>query len=188
MLAIGGRDQNPANFPDSRLGIFTVGATLYEQDYDVHLFAHDQIANNGTGQAFNEVVSAVLNRDVDNVAMMGYSWGGGSTCSLSSALNSHALVKSAGYKLVFTAYIDAFRRGSFLGLSPETRKPIGSLYHVNYYQRKDWLLKGTSVAGAVNTNVTQTTWGKNLLHTTIDDSAVLQGLLTSALTARVTAR
>ena len=65
--------------------------------------------------------------------------------------------------------------------------PVGTAYHDNFYQRKDFLLKGNSIAGAHNTNVTQTSWGKSLVHTTIDDSATLQGLLVGDLMTRVIA-
>ena len=51
VVAIGGNTQNPANFGDPRLGIFTVGGTLYQQGYDVHLFAHGQVSSSGQGAA-----------------------------------------------------------------------------------------------------------------------------------------
>lgn len=187
VIAIGGRDQNPSNFGDSRLGTFTMGGTLYSQGYDVQLFSHEQVGDNGLGAAYDEVVSAVLKRNADDVAIYGYSWGGGATYNLTVALNANAALAPAGYRLAYTAYVDAFRRSSFLGLSAETRKPVATAFHDNFYQRKDWLLKGSSVFGAYNINVTNTTWGKNLSHTSIDDNATLQSLLVNNLMTRVIA-
>jgi hypothetical protein len=184
VLAIGGNGQSPSNFGDSRLGVYTIGGNLYNQGYDVRLYAHDQVATNGLGAAYDEVVSAVLNRNVDSVAIYGYSWGGGATYDLSVALNKNAALAPAGYRLAYTAYVDAIRHYS---LGAETRKPIGTLVHDNFYQRKDWLLRGTSISGSNNVNVTQTTWGRSLTHTTIDDNATLQSLLINSLITRIVA-
>lgn len=182
VIAIGGNSQDPRNFGDPRLGVFTLGGTLYESGYDVHLYSHDQIQTNGRGAAYNEVVSAVLNRNADNVAIIGYSWGGGATYDLSAALYANSSLAPAGYRLQYTAYVDAIRHYS---LSAETRKPVGTQSHDNFYQRRDWLLKGNSVAGANNINVTQTSWGQSLVHTTLDDNATLQILLVGNLKTRV---
>jgi len=155
VIAIGGNQQNPANVGDPRLGVSTIGLTLYQQGYDVHLYSYDKVASNGQGAAFNEVKSAVLKRGVSDIAIVGYSWGGGSTYQLAAGLNSDAALKGR-YQLQYTAYIDGIRQCS---ISSETRLPTGTLYHDNLYQRKDFLIKGNSVSGAVNVNVTTTTWG-----------------------------
>jgi hypothetical protein len=182
VIAIGGNTQDPSKVGDPNLGTFTMGATLYDQGYDVHLYAHNQVSSTGKGAAYDEVVSAVLKRNVDNVAIFGYSWGGGATYDLTNALSTTTTLAPAGYKLQYTAYVDGIRHGS---LSAETRKPVGTAFHDNYFQRKDWLLKGNTIAGASNTNVTLTAWGKSLVHTTIDDSSTLQSLLVGNLVARV---
>ena len=190
VIAIGGNSQDPRNFGDPRLGTFTMAGALYDQGYDVHMYSHNQIQSSspgiGQGAAYNEVVSAVLQRDVDNVAIFGYSWGGGATYELSYALSRNTALVPAGYKLQYTAYVDGIRHTSLF--SAETRLPIGTMYHDNFYQRKDWLLKGNSVAGANNVNVTtQRSWGKGLVHTTIDDSAELQAELVGKLMTKVIA-
>jgi hypothetical protein len=181
VIVIGGNTQDPANVGDPRLGVFAIGLTLYQQGYDVHLFSHSQVQSSGQGAAFNEVKSAVLNRNVDYVAILGYSWGGGATYELAAGLKADATM-AGQYQLKYTAYIDGIRHGS---ISAETRLPALTQYHDNFYQRKDWLLKGNSVAGANNVNVTLTTWGKSLVHTTIDDNATLQGLLVNKLMTRI---
>jgi hypothetical protein len=182
VIAIGGNTQDPRNFGDSRLGAFTMGGTLYDRGYDVHLYAHDQVQSSGQGAAYNEVKNAVLNRNVDYVAIFGYSWGGGATYELSVGLKNTPVL-AGKYQLTYTAYVDGIRHGS---ISAETRLPAGTQWHDNFYQRKDWLLRGNSVAGAKNNvNVTLTAWGKSLVHTTIDDHATLQSILVNNLMTRV---
>ena len=182
VIAIGGNTQDPSKFGDPNLGAFTMAGTLYDKGYDVHMFAHNQIQSTGRGAAYDEVVSAVLNRNVDNVAIFGYSWGGGATYELANGLKANTALAPAGYKLQYTAYVDGIRHNT---ISAETRLPPGTLYHDNYFQRKDLLPRGNTVSGAQNLNVTTTSWGKNLGHTTIDDSPTLQGLLVGSLMAHV---
>jgi hypothetical protein len=182
VIAIGGFTHDPRYFGDPSLGTFTMAGKLYDTGYDVHLFAQDQVQSTGKGAAYNEVKSAVLTRNVDYVAIFGFSWGGGATYELAAGLrNTPAL--AGKYQLKFTAYVDGIQRFT---LNSETRLPLGTQFHANYFQRIDWLLKGNSVAGAKNVNVTQTFWGKNLNHTTIDDNAILHSFLLNDLITRVT--
>lgn len=182
VVAIGGNTQDPRNVGDPRLGIFTMATTLYDSGYDVALFAHSEVQSSGQGAAYNEVSSAVLDRNVDNVAILGYSWGAGATYELSKGLAANSAVAAAGYRLQYTASVDGIRHYS---ISAETRKPVATQFHDNYYQRKDWLLRGNSISGANNVNVTNTTWGKSLVHTTIDDNATLQSYLVNSLKTHV---
>ncbi|HND55601.1 MAG TPA: hypothetical protein PLV92_24470, partial [Pirellulaceae bacterium] len=182
VIVIGGNTQDPRRVGDPNLGVFTIGATLYDRGYDVQLFAHSQVSSTGRGAAYDEVVSAVLNRNVDNVAILGYSWGGGATYELAAGLKANTSLATAGYQLRYTAYIDAITHNS---ITAETRMPAGSKFHDNFYQRKDFWLKGNAVAGANNVNVTATTWGASLVHTTVDDSPTLQSLLVNSLVTRI---
>jgi len=183
VIVIGGNSQNPANVGDPRLGVFTTGLTLYKQGYDVHLYSHDKVQSTGQGAAFNEVKSAVLKRNVDYVAILGYSWGGGATYELAAGLKADASL-AGQFQLKYTASIDGIRHNT---ISAETRLPPSTLYHDNLFQRRDWLLRGNNVAGAVNLNVTSTAWGQSLVHTTIDDSAMVQSIIVSNLTTKVPA-
>jgi hypothetical protein len=182
VIAIGGNTQDPSGFGDPNLGTFTMAGKLYDQGYDVHMFAHDKVSSTGRGAVYDEVTSAILKRNADNVAIFGYSWGGGATYDLTKALAANTKLKPAGYKLVFTAYVDGIRHSA---ISAETRLPVGTAYHDNFFQRSDFLLEGNSVAKGHNTNVTNTSWGKSLSHTTIDDSPTLQSLLLGHLITRV---
>jgi hypothetical protein len=184
VLAIAGNTQSPSQFGDPNLGIYTIAGSLYAQGYDVQLYGHyDVSSRDGKGNAYADTVSAVLNRNVNNVAVIGYSWGGGATYNLSNALKKTPSLATAGYKLVYTAYIDGIRQGS---ISAETRKPVGTLNHDNIYQRKDSFPHGNTVKGAnLNLNVTTTTWGKLLRHVTIDDHPTVQQIIIDNLTAHV---
>jgi hypothetical protein len=179
VIGIGGNGQDPTNLSSS--GIFTIGVNLYRQGYDVKLYSHDKVNSNGTGAAYNDVVTAVTKRNVDYLAIIGFSWGGGAEYQLAAGLKANTALQGQ-YTLSYTAYIDGITHYS---ISSERRLPPGTLYHDNIYQRKDWLLKGNSVTGANNLNVTLTTWGKNLVHTSMDDDPTVQGIIITNLTAKV---
>ena len=184
VAAIAGNTQSPTQFGDPNVGVYTIAGQLYSQGYDVQLYAHGQVQKDGKGAVYNDIVDGVLKRNVNNVAIVGYSWGGGATYDLSNALKKTTTLAPAGYRLVYTAYIDGIRHSS---LSSETRKPVGTLYHDNIFQRKDLFPRGNTVLGAVNLNVTKTSWGANLRHVTIDDDPTVQQILTTNLKARVIA-
>jgi hypothetical protein len=189
VIAIAGNTQEPTQFNDPNVGVYAVAGSLYNQGYDVQIYAHHQVSKAtktiGKGQIYDDTVTAVLKRNVNNVAIIGYSWGGGATYNLSNALKKTSTLAPAGYKLVYTAYIDAIRHGS---ITSETRKPVGTLYHDNIYQRKDFAPRGNKVTGAnLNLNVTTTSWGSLLRHVTVDDHPVVRQTLIDNLKARVIA-
>ncbi len=184
IIVIAGNTQEPTRFGDPTLGVYTVAGQLYEQGYDVQLYAHGDVLKDGKGKAYADVVDGVLNRNVNNVAMLGYSWGAGAAYNLSNALKKTTPLAAAGYRLTYSASIDGIRHRA---ISAETRKPVGSAHHDNIYQRKDIVPRGNNVSGAKNLNVTKTTWGKNLRHVTIDDDPTVQQMLIDSLTARVIA-
>lgn len=181
VVAIGGNTQDPGRAGEPGLGIFEIAEQLYDSGQDVRMFAHGAVKLNGRGAAYDEVVRAVSQRNVDDVAIVGYSWGGGATRDLAAALQSNRALRQAGYRLAYSASIDGIRHGS---ISSETRLPPGSLAHDNLFQRRDPLLRGAAVVGAWNLNVNDTVWGAELRHTTIDDADELQALIVDRLMAR----
>jgi hypothetical protein len=178
VVAIGGNGQDPATLTGS---VFAIAHTLYQRGYDVQMYRHDQVSSSGAGAAFNEVVSAVRNRNVDYVAIIGFSWGGGATYELANGLKSNVAIQGQ-FTLTYTAYIDGITHGS---ITSERRLPPGSQYHDNVFQRTDWLLRGNRVNGANNLDVSRTSWGRGLGHTTIDDSPIVHVILVTNLTSRV---
>ena len=182
VIALGGENQSPSDPPDTNHGMFVVAKTLYGMGYDVHMYDEDNVGSSGAGSVYDEVVSAVQKRGIHVVAIYGYSHGGGSTHDLASRLDTNR--GSIGtFSIDYTAYVDGIRNSSDIDISSETRLPPSTAYHVNYYQRNDFLLRGNSVPGsAVDVNVTNTPWGSSLVHGSIDDhpnvrDGVLQPLL-----------
>lgn len=80
--------------------------------------------------------------------MIGYSHGGGAEYQLAREVNK----RIPGTWVPYTAYIDAVQKGK---ITPETRRPPGSIYHANYWQQNlgeipedfQWI-QGSSMANA----------------------------------------
>jgi len=144
VIALGGNGQDPNDPPNNPAnhGVFMLAIELYHEGYDVHMY-NEEVgvdADNGGGAAYDEVLSAVQDRVVNDVAIYGYSHGGGATYNLASDLTA------ANISIDFTAYIDAVTQG---GTSQETGLPLGTGFHANYYQPNGALeLGGGPVAGA----------------------------------------
>lgn len=191
VVAIGGFTEDPRQFGDPNLGVFTMAGTLYSQGYDVHLFSENQVPPTGLGVVYNEIVSAVHDRNAAHVAIYGHSWGAGATYELSRALQANRDLRRDGYRLDYTGYIDAIHHGNIEHITAkdvksERRKPAGTHYHDNYYQRLDPFLRGNSVLFAHNVNVNKTSWGRTLVHITIDNDPTVQSIMLGHLTSRVT--
>jgi hypothetical protein len=168
VIAIGGENQDPTDPPDAGHGTFAIATNLYMHGYDVHMFNEDGLY----GVIHTEVSNAIVRRGVSNVAIIGYSHGGGATHDLAETLAGENL---GSWQLSFTAYIDAVAEPA-AGI--EDQRPTNSVYHVNYYQTPHtfedlWLGGGPmqNPPGAnVEVNVSGTGWGTNLTHFTIDDA------------------
>jgi hypothetical protein len=108
---------------------------------DVHEFKKTDVdPNDGTGHVLKEIVSAINDRAVDHVVLIGYSRGGGKIFPLSMAL---MFDKADGtitrpFTVPMTAYIDAIDPNFLLGLQvdqmSETRRPKLTDFHLNQYQ------------------------------------------------------
>lgn len=185
VIALGGENQSPSDPPDSNHGIFNIAANLYAMGYDVHMYDEDVVSSSGAGQAYDEVVRAVSQRGIGIVSMIGYSHGGGSTHDLAERLANNA--GSIGtFSVPYTAYIDGIENDSDIDLDAERRLPPGTQYHVNYYQRNDFFIRGNSVPGAdLNLNVNSTPWGGSLQHTSVDDHPNVRSGVQDPLVARV---
>ena len=133
VVALGGEGQVPADPANTTHGVFQLAIDLYGQGYDVHMYDEDNVGDDGAGAVYDEVVDAVQDRTVTNVAVYGYSHGGGSTHDLSERLYDDRATIGA-FSNRFTAYIDAIENDSDIDMQPEERRPPGSAYHVNYYQ------------------------------------------------------
>ena len=87
------------------------------------------------------------------------------------------------FSLPFTAYIDSVENDSDTDLDPEVRLPIGTEYHVNYYQASPlWLIWGDSVMGA---DVDELVSGLFVTHITITNQSIVQDGIYDRLVERV---
>lgn len=182
VIALGGENQTPDDPPAGNDGMFNIAASLYAMGYDVHMYDEDNVNSSGGGATYDEVVRAVQQRGIGIVSIFGYSHGGGSTHDLAERLNNNR--GSIGtFTIPYTAYVDGIENDSDIDVESETRLPPTTAYHLNYYQRNDFFIKGNSVPGAnVNVNVNNESWGGGLDHGGCDDhpnvrSAVFNGLV-----------
>ena len=180
-------------------GIFDVMVQMYESGYDAYYFNEDDVysgpyvSNSYTGQGpvkrvIDNAVGGPTNlnlppgqlapyagRFVTEVGLIGHSHGGGSVYDLTWRLNLWGYQYNP-FTISFTGYVDAIVQR---GINAETRLPVGTAFHANYYQRNG-VIDGYEVAGAqisddVNADRGWTDEnGDELTHGTIDNSQDLQ--------------
>ncbi|MFH1923956.1 MAG: Ig-like domain-containing protein, partial [Planctomycetota bacterium] len=166
VIAFGGNDRDPLY---AGSGTFLIAQDLYDEGYDVHAFNEEDV-DAWNRPPHHEVVSAIDERGVAQVAVLGYSQGGGATYVLSTQLAQDP--PTADWELAFTAYIDAVRHD---GWNPEVRRPLGPgpTYHLNYWQHTP--TGPLNLRGNVGENdnfeldVNTVPWGATLDHYTIDN-------------------
>ncbi|MFP8873206.1 MAG: proprotein convertase P-domain-containing protein, partial [Myxococcota bacterium] len=161
-------------------GISYLAVDFHEEAYDSHMYVENEVAADGSGSVYDEIVSAIQNRGVTQIAMYGFSHGGGSIYDLSERLDANK-GSIGSFDLVFTAYIDGIENDSDVDLDAEERLPIGTGYHVNYYQSSFlWWIWGASVPGA---DVDELVTGVS--HITITNDPDVQSGIHDALVLRV---
>jgi hypothetical protein len=193
VIALGGEGQVPSRPFDPNHGTFLVGRDLYESGYDVFCLDEDGVLPDGSGPVYDEVVNAVQHRGVDEVAIFGYSHGGGSTWSLAARLDAMALMIGP-FSVSFTSYVDGVENDSDTDVDMELRRPIGSGLHANHYQVgtlfEDFFLDGGPVPSSIppptGLNVETTAWGASATHFTVDDYPQVLSFLRSNLEGVVT--
>lgn len=197
VIALGGEGHVPAdpvNDPGNH-GTFQLAIDLYKQGYNVFMFDEDGVVNDGSGPVYDIAVVAVLNHAVTEIAIFGYSHGGGSTYLLADRLTTvfAPTLPPGAFSIPFTSYVDAVEEN---GLGAETRFPTGSAYLLNYYQQGEfplWLNGGPVTAvppGVVappptGLDVETTPWGAGATHGNIDDLPQVVNAIENNLTSRV---
>jgi hypothetical protein len=194
VIVLGGEDQVPSDPPNAEHGVFGIATDFYRAGYDVHMYDEDAVNNVGAdyppaGRPNREVVEARTVRGVTQVAVFGYSHGGGSTFLLANRLST-----VNNLNVNFTAYVDAVSdNNGELDVRQEQRRPTGSAFHANYFQQGvlnplnagfDYGLDGGPmtylVPGDFEINVeTQpvgTPWDTNATHYTIDNAQWANGV------------
>jgi hypothetical protein len=154
----------------------------YEIGYDAHIFVPLDSPNRtlfGEGPAYAEVSSAVKSRAVTQLAIVGYSHGGGATYSLAKAVDATNLLP-AGVSISFSAYIDAIDNTHVLSRGAERHRPPGSMYFLNIYQPHRQGRHGVSIRSA-NQNILK----QNLNHSSIVRDKDVQHAVEEGLSSRV---
>jgi hypothetical protein len=186
VIVFGGDDQTPSDpvSEPKNFGMFQTAIDLYREGYDVRMYKEGRLddvtpttAANYPNPILNDVRNAIQKHGQTNVAIMGYSHGGGQTYNLAHFLNRHR-ASIGTFTIVFTSYIDAIQKE---WNSAETRLPPGSQFHVNQYQRntntlQEGYLNGNKVPGAA-VEVDQGKMKPWIRHETIDDQKVVIDLL-----------
>ncbi|MCA9252633.1 MAG: dockerin type I repeat-containing protein [Phycisphaerales bacterium] len=193
VVALGGENQ-PTSVPvDPNHGTFLVGIAMYNVGFDVHMFDEDVVGSDGSGEAYNTVVDAIVNRQVDKVAIFGYSHGGGSTYDMADRLD----INRAGigvFSILYTSYVDAVGNNSDVDTSMELRRPPSTGYHLNHYQHgsffEDLSLDGGPVPNSnpppTGLDIETTPWGATSTHFEVDDFIEVRSLMESTIESNVT--
>jgi hypothetical protein len=192
VVALGGEGQSPSLPLDPNHGTFVVGTELYELGYDVHMYDEDGVTSTGSGPVYDEVVNSVQSRGVADVAVFGYSHGGGSTHDLAERLDAFR-AGIGTFAIPFTSYVDGVENDSDIDTDPELRYPPSSAFHANHYQRgtfADFFLDGGPVPGSSpppsGLDVETTTWGAGATHFIVDDFMQVRDFILLNLDLRTT--
>jgi hypothetical protein len=191
VMSLGGETQAPSVPVDQNHGTFVVGISLYQLGYDVHMYDEDNVAFDGSGPVYNEVVTAIQHREATTVGIFGYSHGGGSTYDLADRLD----VNRAGigtFTIEFTSYADGVSNDSDIDVFQENRRPPSTAYHANQFQvgsLGDFFLDGGPVPnsnpGPSGLNVESTTWGAASSHYDVDDYIQVRDYIQNNLVPRL---
>ncbi|MEO2169018.1 MAG: hypothetical protein ABGY42_13030 [bacterium] len=168
-------------------GIADMSIALQKLGYDAHMYAENVVDATGAGELYYEIISAVQERGVTQIAFIGFSHGGGSIYDVLAKLDADGI---GGFTVPFTAYIDGISNATDFTTLAEDRLPPGSAYHVNFYQTNFFTplwIWGTSIPGSVvDVNVNNTSWGGGALHINITQVEEVQLGILMPLTTEVT--
>ena len=118
-----------AVFPATLGPMLTVAESLYASGYDVHIFVPKESPSIlsrviGPGVAYNEIQSAIIDRSVTQIALIGYSHGGGAIYNLAKYMKRTELLQSrSDVTMPFSCYIDAIEYRVLTNLTGE-QKPL----------------------------------------------------------------
>lgn len=191
VVALGGEDQVPGLPLDPNHGTYVVAHELYSSGYDVLMRDEDQVGPDGAGAVYSEVVNAIQHRGVVELAIFGYSHGGGSTHDLAERLD---LFRGSigSFTIEFTSYVDGVQNDSDVDLDRELRRPPASAFHANHYQRgtlADFFLDGGPVPLSEpppsGLDAETTVWGAGTTHFLVDDFGEVRTFIQAGLAARL---
>jgi len=191
VVALGGEGQTPQVPVDPNHGTFVIGIELEQRGYDVLMRDEDEVDAAGAGPVYTEVVNAIQERGVAEIAVFGYSHGGGSTHDLCERLDAFRLAIGT-FAIGFTSYVDGVQNDSDVDIDMELRRPPSSGYHANHYQRgtfADFFLDGGAVPSSqpppTGLDVETIFWGVGATHFVVDDFDEVSDFIHLNLAARV---
>lgn len=173
-----GENHDPVVPAPPTMGTMQWAIDQYRMGYDVHAFEEPDIGEPLFGPGYAEIVSAINDRGVSSVAMIGYSHGGGTVWEIANKLTSDGWELFHPFEISFTGFIDAISQNWEVlpgTLGAVNTRPPGSLFHVSQYQRNLVPpLRGAPSGG--DDDIDRTSLGVN--HITIDDSLIVLDFLT----------
>jgi len=192
VVALGGEGQVPVTPVDTNAGTFVVANDLYEAGFDVHMYDEDVVSADGSGAAYDETVTAIRDRGVSEVAVYGYSHGGGSTYDLADRLDVNRAAIGV-FEIRYTSYVDSVSNNSDVDTGQELRRPPSAGFHLNHYQHgsffEDLGLDGGPVPNSnpppTGLDVETTPWGATSTHFQVDDFIQVRDLIVSSLAGEV---
>ncbi len=180
VIVFAGEFQVPSDpIADPSHGIVQFAIDEYRNGYNVFVYDEDDLSSYGAGAPYNEVVNAIMKQGITNVAIMGYSHGGGATYDLAWRLNENVRAGATlnditnPFSVPFTAYIDAIKRPTLNTAAVEDRPPL-SAFHVNQYETNS-AIHGVSIPTSdIDDDVSLR---PNMDHFSIDDDAQVLGVI-----------
>ncbi len=158
------------------------------------MYDEDLVIDDGSGAVYDEIVDAVQDRKVNQIAIFGYSHGGGSTYDLSELIETNK-EEIGTFTIPFTAYTDGVENDSDTDMDQENHRPRLSGYHANYYQHGmliDAFLDGGPIdaPGAdreidVEQEPEGDPWDPTATHFTVDNLAEVRGEIEERLQIEV---
>jgi len=128
IVVFGGLSQ----FPGGNDPIFNLAVrTLYERGWNVELRPETE-----DRQAANHIREGVTNRGVTQWGSIGFSVGADSVFDISNRLSD------LDADLRYTGYVDAIETVALVFPRARTELPVGTQYHENTYQRRDFAIPG----------------------------------------------
>jgi len=143
VIVLGGRAQQPADpIQNDTHGIFQWAIDRYREGYNVYMYNESDSNPGVIGATYMDLVNSINNHRTINIAIVGYSYGGGSTFVLSERVNDNVddvlIDIMQAFNVVLTGYVDAIQDQSWTATA-ERRRPWLSQYHVNFFQRNTWV-------------------------------------------------
>jgi hypothetical protein len=171
-----------------RTDMARIARTLVQRGFDVVLFEPSDLRS-ASSAALKDFANKFQAHRITEFALIGHSHGGGAIYQLSEILNRQFPMERVNgqYRLAFTAYLDAIQNSSGLATAAETRYPLNSHRHVNYFQQTLATVLTGGPVGYPAEDIDPNTWpGVSVDHESIDGNPTVQadliGKLVQALT------